>query len=281
MPDQPSVDANNVMIHDRRDRLITSEQQSTRGAPRNERIEERNDSSSNIEYWTRSRHGVISIGLIDNHILSRGCIAKILVQLDETLNIFPFGSCKDCLSSDINYDIIVYHDHSCTSDQNSAAGLLQTLQELPPSSSIIILSPVDNLSLALKAFEAGARAFIPTTVTTIEMVVEIIHLVRVGGMFLPPSSMCLKRIMSEDASQKRILNQMFTPRELAVLDKLRRGKPNKIIAHELMLSQSTVKGHIRSIMEKMHVRNRTEIVSLCFSNLDMMLFYSSEGLSSI
>lgn len=48
----------------------------------------------------------------------------------------------------------------------------------------------------------------------------------------------------------QIATQIFTPRELAVLDKLRRGKPNKIIAYELMLSQSTVKAHIRSIMKK-------------------------------
>jgi len=41
---------------------------------------------------------------------------------------------------------------------------------------------------------------------------------------------------------------------------LRQGEPNKIIAHELGVSESTVKVHLRSIMSKLKVSNRTQIV---------------------
>jgi DNA-binding NarL/FixJ family response regulator len=46
---------------------------------------------------------------------------------------------------------------------------------------------------------------------------------------------------------------------LAVVEALRRGRANKIIAYELNLRESTVKVHIRNIMRKLHATNRTEV----------------------
>jgi DNA-binding NarL/FixJ family response regulator len=46
---------------------------------------------------------------------------------------------------------------------------------------------------------------------------------------------------------------------MAVLRYLRSGKPNKTIAHKLALSEGTVKAHIRNIMQKMGITNRTEV----------------------
>ncbi len=56
--------------------------------------------------------------------------------------------------------------------------------------------------------------------------------------------------------------QQLTPRERLILDLLKKGKQNKVIAYELELSESTVKVHIRAILTKLHARNRTEAASL-------------------
>jgi DNA-binding NarL/FixJ family response regulator len=53
--------------------------------------------------------------------------------------------------------------------------------------------------------------------------------------------------------------QLLTARQAAVAEAVARGKANKIIAHDLNLRESTVKVHIRSIMKKLHARNRTEV----------------------
>jgi DNA-binding NarL/FixJ family response regulator len=53
---------------------------------------------------------------------------------------------------------------------------------------------------------------------------------------------------------------VFTERQEEVVQALRRGKANKIIAHELNLRESTVKVHIRNIMKKLKATNRTEVV---------------------
>jgi DNA-binding NarL/FixJ family response regulator len=57
----------------------------------------------------------------------------------------------------------------------------------------------------------------------------------------------------------RTLAGMFTTREAAVVEALRKGKANKIIAYELNLCESTVKVHIRNIMKKLKATNRTEV----------------------
>jgi DNA-binding NarL/FixJ family response regulator len=54
----------------------------------------------------------------------------------------------------------------------------------------------------------------------------------------------------------------FTPRQLEVLRLLRQGKPNKIIAYELDVEESTVKVHVRHIMRKLKATNRTHAVVL-------------------
>jgi DNA-binding NarL/FixJ family response regulator len=47
-----------------------------------------------------------------------------------------------------------------------------------------------------------------------------------------------------------------------VIDALRRGKANKIIAYELSMCESTVKVHVRNIMKKLNAKNRTEVAYL-------------------
>ena len=50
----------------------------------------------------------------------------------------------------------------------------------------------------------------------------------------------------------------FTQRQAQILDCLRRGMANKLIAYELNMCESTVKIHIRNILKKLKATNRTE-----------------------
>ena len=54
----------------------------------------------------------------------------------------------------------------------------------------------------------------------------------------------------------------LTPREVEVLDRLRRGLSNKVIAHELALCEDTVKVHLTHLMRKLGVTNRTQAALL-------------------
>ena len=54
----------------------------------------------------------------------------------------------------------------------------------------------------------------------------------------------------------------MTDRQHLVLEALREGKPNKAIAFELKIHESTVKVHVRNIMKKLGARNRTQVAYL-------------------
>jgi DNA-binding NarL/FixJ family response regulator len=200
---------------------------------------------------------VISIGVVDQHSFTRGCIARSLKDFDDDLEVMSFTSSEDCLRSVSALDLILYHTHQSVHDSNDTrlAAIRKLLQVAP----VIILSDADNPESLIEAFESGARGYIPTASTPAELVVEIIRLVRAGGTFVPPSGLHLQRITRKGLTPRTTTNQQFTPRQIAVLNHLTQGKANKAIAYELGLSESTVKVHIGNIMKKMHASNRTEV----------------------
>lgn len=59
---------------------------------------------------------------------------------------------------------------------------------------------------------------------------------------------------------------VLTPRERDVMDYVARGKPNKIIAAELGVSQRTVEAHRARIFQKMQVRNAVELAHRVLSS---------------
>jgi DNA-binding NarL/FixJ family response regulator len=65
--------------------------------------------------------------------------------------------------------------------------------------------------------------------------------------------------LEKKVEARRILSpDEFTPRERALLSHLMAGKPNKLIARELEICEGTVKIHIRRLMRKLRVENRTQ-----------------------
>ena len=68
-----------------------------------------------------------------------------------------------------------------------------------------------------------------------------------------------KNVIVTGGPTVRPMAGLFTERQMAVVEALRRGRANKIIAHELQLRESTVKVHIRNIMKKLNATNRTEV----------------------
>ncbi len=102
------------------------------------------------------------------------------------------------------------------------------------------------------------------------IMVAAVHLVLMGGTFLhsasPAKSVAPRlapvsypeRLPERKSASASLID--LTQRERDVLSQLKLGKPNKVIAHELNISQSTIKVHLRNMMRKLHVYNRTQVV---------------------
>jgi DNA-binding NarL/FixJ family response regulator len=60
-------------------------------------------------------------------------------------------------------------------------------------------------------------------------------------------------------------HKILSRQELNVLEAIAAGKPNKAIAGELSISESTVKFHLRSLFRKLEAQNRAQLISRAFS----------------
>ncbi|MCT8973701.1 response regulator transcription factor [Microbaculum marinisediminis] len=131
---------------------------------------------------------------------------------------------------------------------------------VPP---IIIVADNEDPAHVLDALDVGAKGYVPSSVS-LEVAVEALHLVLAGGTYVPASALIASRHMAKDAAEasERSPNAFFTDRQHAVIEKLREGKPNKIIAYELNMRESTVKVHIRNLMRKLNATNRTQVAYL-------------------
>ena len=210
------------------------------------------------------RKAAISIAVIDEKTFTRECIATSLQALDDRLHIVSFTACDDYLQHMGSNDLIIYHLREDLQNWGDNSQQLISFKKLLGIVPVMILSDIECPDTLIDMFENGARAFIPTDNTTLEQLIEIIGLVKAGGIFVPLSSLSLRRTKAQGVSARRESDQ-FTPAELAVLDRLKLGKANKIIAHELGVSESTVKVHIGRIMKKLKVTNRTQVVSRAFA----------------
>jgi DNA-binding NarL/FixJ family response regulator len=216
---------------------------------------------------TSVRKAAISVGVIDEKSFTRECITRCLRTSDNRLDIVAFATCDDFLRTMTTHDVVLLHIHedfSAWTGNNHKLAVFKQLLNIAP---VIILSDITNPNLLTEIFESGARGVIPTADTTLEQMIEIIGLVKVGGIFVPLSSLSL-RIKGRAVAERAVSNNQFTRSELAILDRLKLGKANKIIAHELGVSESTVKVHIGRIMRKLKVTNRTQIVSRAYAWAD-------------
>jgi DNA-binding NarL/FixJ family response regulator len=224
--------------------------------------------SSTTAYKPSLSNPTLLVAVVDKHSFTRGCISKWLTDHDSNIKIISFASAEDCLQNASAPDLILYYAHE-TADHTNDMRVAPVDMQLSPVKKLLEIAPVvilaaaDNSELLIEAFESGVRGYIPTVSTSVELLVEIIHLVRAGGVFVPPSSLNLHRSKRKNLTANTAfnapMNHQFTPRQIAVLNQLTQGKANKIIAYELSMSESTVKVHIRNIMKKMNASNRTEV----------------------
>ena len=210
-------------------------------------------------------NSVISIGVIDEKTFTRECIIRCLRTLDDRLQIEGFPTCDECFQPAEGQDLVLYYLREDPSKWGKNSQKLISFKRLLSIVPVIILSDIENQNSLAQIFESGARGFIPTDNTTLEQIIEIIGLVCVGGVFVPLSSLSLRKSEGQTPTAELVSSNEFTRNELAVLDRLKVGKANKMIAYELGLSESTVKVHIGRIMKKLNVKNRTQIVCRAYT----------------
>ena len=131
-----------------------------------------------------------------------------------------------------------------------------------PQVRVIILTSFTDDELVLRAIQAGAAGYVLKQADNEELL-RAIAAVAHGEALLDPAT--TKRMLEQIRSLSRRAEtdafRELSDRELEVLGEVTRGKTNAEIAATLYLSEKTVRNHVSTILEKLHLSNRVELAT--------------------
>jgi DNA-binding NarL/FixJ family response regulator len=121
-----------------------------------------------------------------------------------------------------------------------------------PAARILMLTTFDGDDDIHKALRAGAQGYVLKN-STGDSLIPALRTVAAGQRWIP------QEVAGRLNSRKMF--EELTPREIQVLQQLAKGLANKEIADTLNISEHTVKDHLKNILGKLRVADRTEAVT--------------------
>ena len=217
-----------------------------------------------------------TVMLVDDHALFRDGLAFVLRGFDPTIEIVQARSAEEAIGMGSGrVPQLILLDMQMRGLSGAAA--VTAIKEVFSESMVVALSGSEDPSLVLDVIGAGASGFIPKATESIEFY-DAIRTVLRGDLFLPKSSLlmssdpalalaastpALRQTAGSSAvvtSSGRALIGMLSPRQAEALLLMMQGLPNKLIARNMRIGESTVKSYTQSIFQAMGVHNRTEAV---------------------
>lgn len=135
--------------------------------------------------------------------------------------------------------------------------LTRLIKARAPSTQVLICTVHEDDEKIFSALKACATGYILKR-APLEELVDAVRLVYQGGS--PMTGSIARKVVSSFGVKPLENGERLTDREQQVLDLLSEGLKAKEIANELFVSITTVRSHVRSIYEKLHVQNRVEML---------------------
>lgn len=126
------------------------------------------------------------------------------------------------------------------------------IRKKSPDARVLMLTTFDGDADIHRALQAGAQGYVLKG-STGENLIPALRALAAGQRWIP------KEVANRLASRRSF--EELTPREVEVLRELAKGLANKEIADVLNISEHTTKGHLKNIIGKLRVADRTEAVT--------------------
>jgi len=219
-----------------------------------------------------SRRRSFATILVGKSILLREGIARILRSAH--FRILASISCADNLPlSKLQQQRPLFLIVHTGDDFDAAIEQIEFFRDQYPGGRIAIVADRYRLNELVSAFRAGANGYF-ADVMTCDVFIKSMELVMMGETIFPPAFLAfildsggdhLSEVVSRDDSDEAILvttkdaiAPQLSPRETSILRCLIEGESNKCIARKIDIAEATVKVHIKAILRKIRVQNRTQ-----------------------
>src|SRR5882672_7123345 len=133
------------------------------------------------------------------------------------------------------------------------------LKARAPRTQVLMLTTYDESDLIFESLRAGAHGYLLKNTDSAELV-QAVEQVHAGGA--PMSMYIARKVVNHFQQIRQPSSEMekLTKREYEILALLAKGFLYKEIADQLGISLSTVRAHLHTVYEKLHVQSRTEAV---------------------
>ena len=205
----------------------------------------------------------IKVLIVDDHFLSRKGIASILSAnpLFEIAGEATNGTEALEKAQMLKPDLILMDIRMPDSDGLKATGMIKAAM---PQVKIIILSVSDDVQDFFEAIKRGAQGYL---LKNMEPEYWLDYIVSIVQGEAPISRVLAAKILQEFAGQKQAVpDNRLSEREREVLQLVSQGLGNKEISDKLYISESTVKNHLRNILDKLHLQNRMQLIAFAYKN---------------
>lgn len=153
-------------------------------------------------------------------------------------------------------------------DTSGGMSIIKAIAEQYPEVGIVIITADPGQIAYEQAVEIKARAVLPNTVSAEALNLTLQLAILGENLFLATgeASAAMKPV-SRPPKQSEVSSHL-SPRETEILRFIKKGFPNKLIARELDVAEATVKVHVKSVLRKIDVGNRTQAAVWAMSHLD-------------
>lgn len=204
--------------------------------------------------------------IIDKHVLFRRCMLAYLQEYKDLSVVGETESLESAIeilkTGELQPDIFLVDTDLSNQD---GAELLVRLQTIATKAIIVILSEIPVEEQIVQAIKLGAGGYLGKDIEP-ETLIEALHRI-FNGEKIFPQYLLIKQIesssedsesFSKSAKAKSAKDINLTKRELEVLQLVTHGLMDKQIAEKLLVSENTVKNHMKSIRRKFGVSNRLQ-----------------------
>lgn len=216
--------------------------------------------------------GIIRVLLVEDHLLTRIGLKTVIERTDDIRVVGEADNGQDAIEKvgELSPDLVLMDVGMPVMDGIEAASKIRALY---PSTNIIMLTSHDNDADIFASLAAGAGGYCLKDVVP-ERLYTAIRSVKSGDIWL--DSAIASRVMrfynasnKEPVAEKQEsairppsitspLPEPLSPREMEVLTLLVEGLSNQEIADRLIISLATAKTHVRNILNKLAVDDRTQ-----------------------